>query len=110
MKKFILSLAAASTLIGLPVAADAQSYNGSDHRSQVAQRNDSHPGASRYQAQQRYRDFRRGDRFDSRYARNYRVISNPRTYHLRAAPRGSIGSARAITRCSWAWRAGWSRR
>jgi len=27
-------------------------------------------------------------RFDSRYARNYRVISGPSRYHLRPAPRG----------------------
>ena len=31
---------------------------------------------------------RKGDRFDSRYAHNYRVVSNPRAYGLYAAPRG----------------------
>jgi Ni/Co efflux regulator RcnB len=30
----------------------------------------------------------RGDRFDSRYAMNYRVISNPYAYNLRPAPYG----------------------
>jgi Ni/Co efflux regulator RcnB len=30
----------------------------------------------------------RGQRFDSRYARNYRVIQNPRAYRLHNAPRG----------------------
>ena len=29
-----------------------------------------------------------GQRFDQRYAMNYRVISNPYAYHLRAAPYG----------------------
>jgi Ni/Co efflux regulator RcnB len=43
--------------------------------------------AQRYQAQE-YRSFRKGDRFDSRYARNYQVIGNPYAYGLRAAPRG----------------------
>lgn len=32
--------------------------------------------------------WQRGQRFDRRYAMNYRVISNPYTYHLRPAPRG----------------------
>ena len=83
MKKFLLSLAAASTVLAAPVAASAQDYLHSDHRGQVAQRYDSH----REQAS-RWRDFRRGERFDARYARNYRVIDNPRAYHLRPAPRG----------------------
>jgi Ni/Co efflux regulator RcnB len=32
--------------------------------------------------------WQRGDRFDRRYAANYRVISNPYYYNLRPAPRG----------------------
>ena len=82
MKKLLLSLAAASTLIGLPAAASAQDYR-HDNRGRVEQRHDDH----RNQAQ-RYRDFRQGERFDYRYARNYQVIGNARTYHLRPAPRG----------------------
>jgi Ni/Co efflux regulator RcnB len=35
-----------------------------------------------------YRSWNRGDRFDNRYARNYRVISSPRAYRLHDAPRG----------------------
>ena len=34
------------------------------------------------------RRWNRGERFDSRYASNYRVIANPRAYRLNAAPRG----------------------
>lgn len=34
------------------------------------------------------RKWQRGQRFDRRYAMNYRVISNPYAYHLRSAPRG----------------------
>ena len=83
MKKFLLSLAAASTLIGLPAAAEAQAYRHNENRGRVEQRHDNH----RAQAT-RYRDFRKGERFDYRYARNYQVISNARAYHLRTAPRG----------------------
>ena len=83
MKKFLLSLAAASTLVGLPAAANAQAFGHSDYRGRVEQRYDNH----RHQ-EQRWREFRRGQRFDARYARDYRVIANPRAYHLRAAPRG----------------------
>jgi len=43
---------------------------------------------SRRDARQSYRSWRKGDRFDSRYASNYRVIGNPRAYRLRDAPRG----------------------
>src|SRR5205085_398421 len=41
-----------------------------------------------YQQQMQYRSWNRGDRFDSRRAINYRVISNPRAYRLYDAPRG----------------------
>ncbi|HEY0313540.1 MAG TPA: RcnB family protein [Allosphingosinicella sp.] len=34
------------------------------------------------------RRWNRGERFDSRYAQNYRVITNPRAYRLHDAPRG----------------------
>lgn len=36
----------------------------------------------------RFQQWRMGQRFDHRYARNYRVISNPHAYRLRPAPRG----------------------
>jgi Ni/Co efflux regulator RcnB len=91
MKKFLLSLAAASTVLAAPIAASASDFN-HNNRGRVEQRHDRHDNGSRYQAQryqtQGYRDFRKGDRFDSRYARNYQVIGNPYAYGLRAAPRG----------------------
>ena len=37
---------------------------------------------------QQFRGWHKGDRFESRYARNYRVIQSPRSYRLREAPRG----------------------
>ena len=39
---------------------------------------------NRFQA----RNWQRGQRFDQRYAMNYRVIANPGYYHLRPAPYG----------------------
>ena len=83
MKKLLLSLAAASTLIGLPAVAGAQDYRHDSQRGRLEQRHDAH-----LKQAQRYRDFRRGERFDARYARNYQVIGNARAYHLRPAPRG----------------------
>ena len=35
-----------------------------------------------------HRNWSKGQRFDRRYATNYRVIDNPRTYRLANAPRG----------------------
>ena len=81
MKKVLLSLAAVSTVLAVPATASAADFN---HGSRHEQRYDN---GSRHQAQQ-YRNFRKGDRFDSRYARNYRVVSNPRAYGLYNAPRG----------------------
>jgi Ni/Co efflux regulator RcnB len=86
MKKVLLSLAAAATALAVPVSASAADYH--NHGSRYEQRYDhgqKHP--SRYD-NQRYRHFGKGQRFDSRYARNYRQINNPRAYGLRDAPRG----------------------
>ena len=90
MKKFVLSLAAATAAIAaVPASASAADYNHSSH-GRYEQRYDGH--GSTYQSNrhdsQRYRHFQRGQRFDSRYAANYRVIGNPRSYGLYNAPRG----------------------
>ncbi|MGB5723251.1 MAG: RcnB family protein [Parasphingorhabdus sp.] len=37
---------------------------------------------------QNHRNWSKGQRFDRRYATNYRVINNPRDYRLSSAPRG----------------------
>jgi Ni/Co efflux regulator RcnB len=86
MKKVLLSLAAASTVLAVPVSASAADYN-HDNRNRVEQRYERHDNGSRHQAQT-YRVFRKGDRFDSRQARNYRTVNNPRAYGLDNAPRG----------------------
>jgi Ni/Co efflux regulator RcnB len=91
MKKVLLSLAAAATAFAVPVSASAADYhhNGNDRGSRYEQRYDhgQKHRANRYD-NQRYRHFAQGQRFDSRYARNYRAINNPRAYNLREAPRG----------------------
>jgi len=89
MKKLIIAAVAASTLFsGTAIAAPFQR---GDDRGRVEQR---HDARGRQQVQVRKvkqvttREFRRGDRFDQRYARNYREIRNPRTYNLRQPARG----------------------
>jgi Ni/Co efflux regulator RcnB len=92
MKKLILAAAGASVLIAAP--ASAQTFGHRNDRGQVQQ-------VQRQQFQNRdfgrnnvqarnvqARGWRQGDRFDSRYADNYRIIDNPGNYRLREAPRG----------------------
>lgn len=43
---------------------------------------------ARYSVNQQQRNWAKGQRFDRRYATNYRVIDNPRAYRLSNAPRG----------------------
>lgn len=42
----------------------------------------------RYGVNQNQRNWTKGQKFDRRYATNYRVINNPRDYRLSYAPRG----------------------
>ena len=103
MKKLILAAAAGATILGAVPAAAAPGY-GHDNRA-----ND---GRGRFEQVQRgkevfrdngrrvvtrkvvktrqvqSRNWRKGERFDSRYARNYRMIQQPRAYRLYDAPRG----------------------
>lgn len=89
MKKLTLALAGASVAVtgiaATPAAAagrhDRGRYEHVTTRKVVHNRTASN---HRFQAHR----WNRGDRFDRRYASNYRVISNPRYYNLRAAPRG----------------------
>jgi Ni/Co efflux regulator RcnB len=95
MKKIALALAGASVAFtGLAATpASAQEYGRFDRNrhEQVQTRQfqgrqmvQNRFGNQRFQA----RNWRRGERFDSRYAMNYQMISNPGYYHLRPAPRG----------------------
>jgi Ni/Co efflux regulator RcnB len=92
MKKFIIA-ALAATIVAGPVLA--QPYQGQDNRGRQSQgydhRNDrraDNRNDHRNDRRADYRRWNRGERFDYRQARNYRVIGNPGIYHLRPAPRG----------------------
>lgn len=95
MKTFILAAIAASVLTA-PVMAAPFDRNDRGHSEQRYDRRDDRGSSQRYDRDHRGYDQRayaqrrwnRGDRFDSRYARNYRVISSPRSYRLHDAPRG----------------------
>jgi Ni/Co efflux regulator RcnB len=115
MKKLILAALAASVVASPVLAAPNQGWNDHDrgghgynqsrddhdrsrgdngfgqrdHGSRFDNRGNDHRfgqwnNGSRFQ----YRNWQRGQRFDSRYAYNYRVISNPGYYRLHDAPRG----------------------
>jgi Ni/Co efflux regulator RcnB len=93
MKKFILA-ALAATIVTTPVLA-APGWNNDDrgHGQQRYDRGDRHDRNDRFDRHDRrnhveYRNWNRGQRFDSRYAYNYRVIQSPRAYRLHDAPRG----------------------
>lgn len=95
MKKIILATLAASVVAAAPVAAAP--FNGHDNRGRTEQsfgngqrdyRSDNGRYHSRNGYQMQNHRWNKGQRFKSRYARNYRVINNPRAYHLRNAPNG----------------------
>ncbi|HET8750498.1 MAG TPA: RcnB family protein [Sphingomicrobium sp.] len=101
MKKLMLAAAGAAVALS-PIAATpalARDFNGHNFNRhvQVQKRNvvKKRIVKNRY-VQNRYvhnryvqqRHWRQGERFDYRYAPNYRVISNPYYYNLRPAPYG----------------------
>jgi Ni/Co efflux regulator RcnB len=109
MKKFALALAGASVALTGLAAAPAAAAGFRDHnRGQYQQVNkrvvvknwvvnqnrfanrNRFVNQDRFANQNRFQAHRwnRGDRFDSRYATNYMVVSNPYAYNLRAAPYG----------------------
>lgn len=101
MKKIILGLVAASIAATPAMAAAPQQYRGYDAHEQVGHRDDQRGQGYRndrgYQSDRGYqnnrggyqnRSWQRGQRFDSRYARNYRQIDYRQYRGLRAPPRG----------------------
>lgn len=95
MKKIILGLVAASIAATPAMAAAApQQYRGHDAPRYQTQRDD-HRGGYGYRNDRGHqygnwqnRSWHRGERFDSRYARNYRQIDYRQYRGLRAPPRG----------------------
>lgn len=96
MKKFILAAVAASVIATPVLAAPNDRRDGNRyeqrHDDRRDYRNDRRDDRRDYRNDRRndrqdYRRWSKGQRFDSRYARNYRVVDY-RSYHLRPAPRG----------------------
>jgi Ni/Co efflux regulator RcnB len=90
LKTIILGTAAASVLAVAPAAAAPYGRNDNGRRvvqtSRIVVRDNGHRVVQIRKVQTR--KWARGQRFDSRYARNYREIRNPRAYRLHEAPRG----------------------
>jgi Ni/Co efflux regulator RcnB len=93
LKNIILGAAAASVLAAAPAAAAPFGHNDNGRgrvervqTRQVVTRNNGRQVVVVRQVQTR--KWARGQRFDQRYARNYREIRNPRAYRLNDAPRG----------------------
>jgi Ni/Co efflux regulator RcnB len=90
MKKIALAAATASVLIAAP--ASAQNFGRHDDRGrteQVQRNRFDNQGFGQRNVQVRQvqnRRWQQGQRFDSRYASNYRIIGN--SYRNRVAPRG----------------------
>ena len=91
MKKFALAAAALASVFSTTAMA-APVYNSQNTHVVQQQRNDNGRNNGVYRQQVRQtatpRHWTKGERFDSRQARNYRVIAQPRANGLRAAPRG----------------------
>jgi Ni/Co efflux regulator RcnB len=94
MKKLILGMVAASIAATPAMAAAPQQHRGYDAPRQQVVGRDNQRGHG-YQNDRGYqnggyqtRNWQRGQRFDSRYARNYRQIDYRQYRGLRAPPRG----------------------
>jgi Ni/Co efflux regulator RcnB len=91
MKKLILAAAGASVLIAAPASAQTFGHRNDRGRVEQVQRQQfqNRDFGRGFQVRQvQTRRWNQGERFDSRYASNYRVIGNPSAYRLRQAPRG----------------------
>jgi len=93
MKKFALIAGALASVLSTSAMA-APAYNGHDNRSapqRVEQRGDDRGRDDVRQTrtqQNANHKWNKGDRFDSRQARNYRVIAQPKAYGIKQAPKG----------------------
>ncbi|NIJ20190.1 Ni/Co efflux regulator RcnB [Sphingomonas naasensis] len=90
MKKLILGLVAASIAATPAMAAAPQQYRGHDAPHYQSERDHGPQRGHGYQNGYGYQrhDWQRGQRFDRRYARNYRQIDYRQYRGLRAPPRG----------------------
>lgn len=94
ISKLTLAAAAASVLAAAPASAASFQRYDSDGRGRVERVQTSRVvtrdnGRRLVQVRQvQTRKWARGQRFDQRYARNFREIQNPRAFRLHDAPRG----------------------
>jgi Ni/Co efflux regulator RcnB len=98
LSKFALAALAASVIAAPAAAAPNYRYDNAPRVSHVqttkvvtrdnGRRQVTRVKQVRQVSRQQHRNWRKGERFDSRYASNYRVIQNPRAYRLHDAPRG----------------------
>ena len=93
MKKIIIAALAATIATAPVLAGPRDNYNNNRGKFEQSQRQVTKKVVvtkqqNNRQAQKQYRKWMKGQRFDSRYAQNYRVVSNPRQYRLNTAPRG----------------------
>jgi Ni/Co efflux regulator RcnB len=92
MKKLILGLVAASIAATPAMAAAPQQHRGYEAQRTVVKQRPNGTVVVKQKAQRgpvaQYRSWQRGQRFDSRYARNYRQIDYRQYRGLRAPPRG----------------------
>ncbi|HVJ03739.1 MAG TPA: RcnB family protein [Sphingomonas sp.] len=87
MKKIIMGLVAASIAATPAVASAAPAPQYRGHQVERSYNGHQQFGRQQFQRQQ-YRNWHRGERFDSRYARNYRQIDYRHYRGLRVPPRG----------------------
>jgi Ni/Co efflux regulator RcnB len=99
VRKIVLTAAAAASVLAAAAPASAAGFGRHDDRgrvervqtSRIVQRDNGRRVVQVRQVETRQlqnRRWTRGQRFDQRYAHNYRVITNPRAYRLQNAPRG----------------------
>ncbi len=91
MKKILLGLVAASVAATPTIAAAGPTPQHRGYEAQrtvVKQRPNGTVVVKQRNDRAQHRDWRRGERFDARYARNYRQIDYRQYRGLRAPPRG----------------------
>lgn len=87
LKKLLIGAAGASLLVA-PAAFAAPFQGGYGHGGYDHGRYGQPERVVTQTRTVQYRHWQRGQRFDHRQVRTYRMISNPRAYRLREAPRG----------------------
>jgi Ni/Co efflux regulator RcnB len=92
MNKFTAALLAtalvAPTLAAAPAMAQMHQGPGQDQRQDQRHDNDRDRGHNAGPGKQSYRDFRKGQKFDRRYARNYQTVDYRKYRGVKAPPRG----------------------